>query len=105
MEESEPMTLEEAKAVASYWGVPVTRYLTDIYAEKYGIAELTSIRDRFSAFNEAQNLVRYGRSKSMPEPLAFDITHDVIERFSFKAPAMPDIFNFETKYEKFAENN
>ena len=92
MEQSEPMTLEEVKEVASTLNVPVTRYLTDIYVEKYGISELPSIRACFDAFHDAQQLISRGYIKSMPEPLAFDITRDVIERFSFKTSPMPDIF-------------
>ena len=105
MEKPEPMSLDDAKAIASDFGVPVTRYLTDTYAEKYGIAELPSIRARFDSFYEHQQLISRGYTKNMPEPLAFDITRDVILCYSFNEPAMPDIFNFETKHEKLTENN
>ena len=88
----EPMSLKEAEALADYLGVPVTRYISDKFAEKYGISNLPSIRDGFAIFNEAQTLIKYKTTKNMREPLAIDITSLVVEKFSYKS-AMPDIFD------------
>ena len=60
---SEPMSLKEAEALADSLGVPVTRYISDKFAEKYGISNLHSIRDKFDTFNEAQTLIRYKTTK------------------------------------------
>ena len=91
---SEPMPLKEAEALAASLGVPVTRYISDNFAEKYGISNLHSIRDKFDTFNDAETLIRYKTTRNLPEPLAFDITGLVIERFSYKS-AMPDIFDID----------
>ena len=88
------MSLKEAEALAASLGVPVTRYISDNFAEKYGISNLHSIRDKFDTFNNAENLIRYKTTRNIPEPLAFDITGLVIERFSYKS-AMPDIFDLD----------
>ena len=92
--DSEPMSLKEAEALAASLGVPVTRYISDKFAEKYGISSIPSIRDLFDTFNDTQYLIRYKTSKNMPEPLAIDITSLVIEKFSYKS-AMPDIFDID----------
>lgn len=92
--DSEPMSLKEAEALADSLGVPVTRYISDKFAEKYGISSIPSIRDLFDTFNDTQYLIRYKTSKNMPEPLAIDITSLVIEKFSYKS-AMPDIFDID----------
>lgn len=90
----ESMSLKEAEALAASLGVPVTRYISDKFAEKYGISNLHSIRDLFDTFNDAQTLIRYKTTKKFREPLAFDITGLVIEKFSYKS-AMPDIFDLD----------
>ena len=92
--DSEPMSLKEAESLAASLGVPVTRYISDKFAEKYGISSIPSIRDLFDTFNDTQYLIRYKTSKNMPEPLAIDITSLVIEKFSYKS-AMPDIFDLD----------
>lgn len=91
---SEPMSLKEAEELAASLGVPVTRYISDKFAEKYGISSIPSIRDKFDTFNDAQNLITYKTTKNFREPLAFDITGLVIEKFSYKS-AMPDIFDLD----------
>ena len=91
---SEPMTLKEAEALAESLGVPVTRYISDKFAEKYGISSLHSIRDKFDTFDEAENLIIDKTTENMPEPLAIDITSLVVEKFSYKS-AMPDIFDLD----------
>lgn len=91
---SEPMSLKEAEALAASLGVPVTRYISDKFAEKYGISNIPSIRDKFDMFNDAQTLITYKKTKNLQEPLAFDITGLVIEKFSYKS-AMPDIFDID----------
>lgn len=96
MKNSEPMSLKEAEAIANSLGVPVTRYISDKFAEKYGISNLHSIRDKFDIFNDTQTLIRYKTTKNMREPLAFDITRLVVEEFSYKS-AMPDIFDIDIK--------
>ena len=88
------MSLKEAEALAASLGVPVTRYISDKFAEKYGISNIPSIRDKFAIFDEAQNLIIYKTTKNTPEPLAIDITSLVIEKFSYKS-AMPDIFDID----------
>ena len=92
--DSEPMSLKEAEALAASLGVSVTRYISDKFAEKYGISSIPSIRDKFDTFNDAQNLITYKTTKNFREPLAFDITGLVIEKFSYKS-AMPDIFDLD----------
>ena len=92
MNNSEPMSLKEAEVIANSLGVPVTRYISDKFAEKYGISNLHSIRDLFDTFNDAQTLIRYKTTKKFREPLAFDITGLVADKFSYKS-AMPDIFD------------
>ena len=94
MSNSEPMSLKEAEALAESLGVTVTRYISDKFAEKYGISNLHSIRYKFSVFNEAQNLITYKTTKTFQEPLATDITDLVIDKFSYKS-AMPDIFDID----------
>ena len=89
-----PMSLKEAEALAKSLGVPVTRYISDKFAEKYGISNIPSIRDGFDIFNEAQNLITYKTTKNIREPLAFDITGLVAYEFSYKS-AMPDIFDID----------
>lgn len=91
---SEPMSLKEAEALAASLGVPVTRYISDKFADKYGISNIPSIRDKFDMFNDAQDLIIYKTTINMHfrEPLAIDITSLVIEKFSYKS-AMPDIFD------------
>lgn len=89
-----PMSLKEAEVIANSLGVPVTRYMSDKNAQKYGISNLHSIRDKFYTFNEAETLIRYKKTKNIREPLALDITRLVIEKFSYKSE-MPDIFDFE----------
>ena len=91
---SEPMSLKEAEALAASLGVNVTRYISDKFAEKYGISNLYSIRDLFDTFNDAQTLIRHKTTKNMREPLAIDITSLVIKEFSYKS-AMPDIFDID----------
>ena len=91
---SEPMSLKEAEVIAASLGVNVTRYISDKFAEKYGISNLHSIRDKFDTFDDAQTLIRYKTNKNFREPLAFDITGLVIEKFSYKS-AMPDIFDID----------
>ena len=94
MSNSEPMSLKDAEALADSLGVPVTRYISDKFAEKYGISNLYSIRDLFDTFNDAQTLIRHKTTKNMREPLAIDITSLVIKEFSYKS-AMPDIFDID----------
>ena len=91
---SELMTLKEAEALAASLGVSVTRYISDKFAEKYGISNLLSIRDKFDTFDEAENLIIDKTTENMPEPLAIDITSLVVEKFSYKS-AMPDIFDLD----------
>ena len=91
---SEPMSLKEAEVLAASLGVNVTRYISDKFAEKYGISNLYSIRDLFDTFNDAQTLIRHKTTKNMREPLAIDITSLVIKEFSYKS-AMPDIFDID----------
>ena len=91
---SEPMSLKEAEALAASLGVPVTRYISDKFAEKYGISNIPSIRDKFDIFNDAQELITYKKTKNLQEPLAFDITCFVVDEFSYKS-AMPDIFDID----------
>ena len=91
---AQPMSLKEAEALADSLGVPVTRYISDKFAEKYGISNLPSIRDGFAIFNEAQTLIKYKTTKNMREPLAIDITGLVVKEFSYKS-AMPDIFDIQ----------
>ena len=95
-EQSKPMSLKEAEALAASLGVPVTRYISDKFAEKYGISNIHSIRDKFDIFDEAQDLIIYKTTRNMHfrEPLAIDITSLVIEKFSYKS-AMPDIFDID----------
>ena len=88
------MSLKEAEALAASLGVPVTRYISDKFAEKYGISNLHSIRDKFDIFNDAENLIIFKTTENTPEPLAIDITSLVIEKFSYKS-AMPDIFDID----------
>ena len=92
--DSEPMSLKEAEALADSLGVPVTRYISDKFAEKYGISSIPSIRDLFDTFNDAETLIVCNTSVNLPEPLAIDITSLVIEKFSYKS-AMPDIFDID----------
>ena len=92
--DSEPMSLKEAEALAASLGVPVTRYISDKFAEKYGISNLHSIRDKFDTFNDNEYLIVLKETENMPEPLAIDITSLVIEKFSYKS-AMPDIFDLD----------
>ena len=92
--DSEPMSLKEAEALAASLGVPVTRYISDKFAEKYGISNLHSIRDKFDTFNEAQTLIRYKTTRNRREPLEIDITYLVADKFSYKS-AMPDIFDID----------
>ena len=94
MSNSEPMSLKEAEALAESLGVTVTRYISNKFAEKYGISNLHSIRYKFDVFNEAQNLIRYKTTKTFQEPLADDITCLVADKFSYKS-AMPDIFDID----------
>ena len=91
---SELMTLKEAEALAASLGVSVTRYISDKFAEKYGISSLHSIRDKFDTFDEAENLIIDKTTENMPEPLAIDITSLVADEFSYKS-AMPDIFDID----------
>ena len=91
---SEPMSLKEAEVIANSLGVPVTRYISDKFAEKYGISNIHSIRDKFDTFNEAQTLIRYKTTRNRREPLAIDITYLVADKFSYKS-AMPDIFDID----------
>ena len=94
MSNSEPMSLKEAEALADSLGVPVTRYISDKFAEKYGISNLHSIRDKFDIFNDAETMIMCKKTKKLQEPLAIDITSLVIEKFSYKS-AMPDIFDLD----------
>lgn len=96
MRKSEQMPMEIAKAIAEEMGVPLTRYITDKFAEKYGISDIVSIRDSFCKYNEYENLVIFHKSKNLSEPLAYDITKDVIKEFSFKS-VMPNIFDIVVK--------
>ena len=90
------MSLKEAEALAESLGVPVTRYISDKFAEKYGISNIPSIRDKFDTFNDAQDLIIYKTTRNMHfrEPLAIDITSLVVKEFSYKS-AMPDIFDID----------
>ena len=99
MHSSEPMSLKEAEVIANSLGVPVTRYMSDKNAQKYGISNLHSIRDKFDTFNEAEALIRFKTTKNRREPLAIDITSLVIEKFSYKS-AMPDIFDIDINKKK-----
>ena len=92
MHNPEPMSLKEAEALAYSLSVPVTRYISDKFAEKYGISNIPSIRDSFDRFIEAKTLIIDKTTKNRHEPLAFDITGLVVEKFSYKS-AMPDIFD------------
>ena len=94
MSDYKPMSLKEAEALAKSLCVPVTRYISDKFAEKYGISNIPSIRDKFDMFNDAQNLITYKMTKNMREPLAFDITDLVVDEFRYKS-AMPDIFDID----------
>ena len=91
---SEPMSLKEAEVIANSLGVPVTRYISDKFAEKYGISNLHSIREKFDTFNDAETLIVCNTSVNLPEPLAIDITFLVADEFSYKS-AMPDIFDID----------
>ena len=91
---SEPMSLKEAEALAESLGVSVTRYISDKFAEKYGISNLRSIRDLFDTFNDAEKLIMYKTNKNFREPLAIDITYLVADKFSYKS-AMPGIFDID----------
>ena len=91
---SEPMSLKEAEALTKSLGVPVTRYISDKFAEKYGISNLHSIREKFDTFNDAETLIVCNTSVNLPEPLAIDITFLVADEFSYKS-AMPDIFDID----------
>ena len=90
----EPMSLKEAEALAASLGVPVTRYISDKFAEKYGISSLHSIRDKFDTFDDNEYLIVLKETENMPEPLAIDITDLVVDEFSYKS-AMPDIFDID----------
>lgn len=92
--DSEPMSLKEAEALADSLGVPVTRYISDKFAEKYGISSLHSIRDKFDTFDDNEYLIILKETENMPEPLAIDITDLVVDEFSYKSP-MPDIFDID----------
>ena len=92
MYNSKPMSLTEAEELADSLDVTVTRYISDKFAEKYGISNIPSIRDKFDMFNDAQTLIIDKTTKNLQEPLAFDITGLVAEKFSYKS-AMPDIFD------------
>ena len=92
MRKPEPMSLKEAEALAASLGVPVTRYISDKFAEKYGISNLHSIRDKFDTFDDNEYLIVLKETENMPEPLAIDITSLVADEFSYKS-AMPDIFD------------
>ena len=94
MSKSEPMSLKEAEALAASLGVPVTRYISDKFAEKYGISNIPSIRDLFDTFDDNEYLIIFKATENMPEPLAIDITSLVIEKFSYKS-VMPDIFDID----------
>lgn len=92
MRNSQPMSLKEAEELADSLGVTVTRHISDKFAEKYGISNIPSIRDKFDIFNDAETMIMYKKTKNLQEPLAFDITGLVIDEFSYKS-AMPDIFD------------
>ena len=92
MYNSKPMSLTEAEELADSLDVPVTRYISDKFAEKYGISNIPSIRDKFDMFNDAQTLIIDKTTKNLQEPFAFDITCFVVDEFSYKS-AMPDIFD------------
>ena len=92
MYNSKPMSLIEAEELADSLDVPVTRYVSDKFAEKYGISNIPSIRDKFDMFNDAQTLIIDKTTKNLQEPFAFDITCFVVDEFSYKS-AMPDIFD------------
>ena len=91
---SEPMSLKEAEALADSLGVPVTRYISDKFAEKYGISSIPSIRDKFDTFDDNEDLITFKETENMLEPLAIDITDLVADEFSYKS-AMPDIFDID----------
>ena len=90
----EPMSLKEAEVLAASLGVPVTRYISDKFAEKYGISNLHSIRDKFDTFDDNEYLIVLKETENMPEPLAIDITDLVVDEFSYKS-AMPNIFDLD----------
>ena len=92
MSNSQPMSLKEAEELADSLGVTVTRYISDKFAEKYGILDIPSIRDKFDMFNDAETMIVCKKTKNLQEPLAFDITCFVVDEFSYKS-AMPDIFD------------
>ena len=92
MRNSQPMSLKEAEELADSLGVTVTRHISDKFAEKYGISNIPSIRDKFDIFNDAETMIMCKKTKNLQEPLAFDITGLVIYEFSYKS-AMPDIFD------------
>ena len=92
MRNSQPMSLKEAEELADSLGVTVTRHISDKFAEKYGISNIPSIRDKFDIFNDAETMIMCKKTKNLQEPLAFDITGLVIDEFSYKS-AMPDIFD------------
>lgn len=92
MDEPIKMSIEAAKSLAAEMGVPLTRYLTDKFAEKYGISDLISIRTGFSTYEDCEYISRHGWSKNFKEPLTYDITKDVVNKFSFKS-VMPNIFD------------
>ena len=87
-----PISLKEAEELADSLGVTVTRYISDKFAEKYGILDIPSIRDKFDMFNDAETMITCKKTKNLQEPLAFDITDLVVDEFSYKS-AMPDIFD------------
>ena len=92
MYNSKPMSLTDAEELADSLDVPVTRYISDKFAEKYGISNIPSIRDKFDMFNDAQTLIIDKTTENLQEPFAFDITCFVVDEFSYKS-AMPDIFD------------
>ena len=92
MRNYQPMSLKEAEELADSLGVTVTRHISDKFAEKYGISNIPSIRDKFDIFNDAETMIMCKKTKNLQEPLAFDITGLVIDEFSYKS-AMPDIFD------------
>lgn len=92
MYNSKPMSLTDAEELADSLDVPVTRYVSDKFAEKYGISNIPSIRDKFDMFNDAQTLIIDKTTENLQEPFAFDITCFVVDEFSYKS-AMPNIFD------------
>ena len=104
MRNSEPLSLKEAEALAASLGVPVTRYISDRFAQKYGISNLHSIRDKFDTFYEAEALITLKTTKNRREPLAIDITSLVIQKFSYKS-ALPDIFDIDINKKKTKKMN